>query len=117
MNMQGPSGHPSWLKTNCSQPHTAPPFRHAAVSEEEGGPCELSWKNSELSCSENASPFSFWHQVSLLPLGLSGMHFGWLGGQIGGGQPCWVNTHPDSLIVAGVTLSKLPTAEDIRPDT
>ena len=103
MNMQGPSGHPSWLKTNCSQPHTALPSRHSATVA-----CELSPKNCELSCSENASPFGLVHQVPPLPAGFCGMQFGWLGGQIGGGQPCWVHASPCSVIAEGVTLAKLP---------
>ena len=114
MNMQGPSGHPSWLKTNCSQPHTALPFQHAAIWEGGGVPCELSSKGCELSCSEKASAFGLVHQFPLA--GACGTQFGRLGGQIGGGQPIWVHTSPVSVIVAGVTLAKVPTAEDIRLD-
>jgi hypothetical protein len=114
MNTQGPSGHPSWLKTNCSQPQTALPSRHAVIWEA----CELSSKGCELSCSENASSFSTVHQFSPSPLGLFWTQCGALGGHRGGGgaQPFWVHTGPCSVIVAGVTLAKLPTAEDIRPD-
>ena len=59
MNMQGPPGHPSWLKTNCSQPQTALPSRHAAIWEacELSSKGELSAKGCALSCSENASSF------------------------------------------------------------
>ena len=55
MYTQGPSGHPYWLKTNCSQPHAAVRFRHAAIWEacELSSKGALSSKNCELSCSEN----------------------------------------------------------------
>lgn len=110
MNMQGPSGHPYWLKINCCQPHTALPFQHAAIWEGGGGrPCELlSSKGCELSCSENASLLSTVHEFPAA--GLCWTQFGALGGQRGGGvQPIWVCSCPVSVIVAGVTLAKVPT--------
>ena len=40
MYTQGPSGHSYWLKTNCSQPQSSLPYRHAAIWEA----CEFSSK-------------------------------------------------------------------------
>ena len=118
MYTQGPSGHPYWLKTNCSQPHAAVRFRHAAIWEacELSSKGALSSKNCELSCSENESTFPTGHTFPTSPAGLFGWQCGALGAQRGGGGGGWHGTAPCSVIVAGVTLAKLPTAEDIRPD-
>ena len=72
-------------------------------------PCELlSSKGCELSCSENASLLSTVHEFPAA--GLCWTQFGALGGQRGGGvQPIWVCSCPVSVIVAGVTLAKVPT--------
>ncbi len=75
-------------------------------------------KNCEVSCSEKALGIGT-GQVLTSPPGFCWTQCGSAGGQRGGGggQSVVPHQNPDSLIVAGVTLAKLPTAEDIKPDT